>query len=107
MTISGRRVAILAGLLLSIVVGLSAQERKYLAGEVEGGSRLYSANCTGCHGPEGDGVGGVNFSKGQFRRTSSDDEVVRVIVRGIPGTPMRRAISPRVRPERSSRTCDR
>jgi putative heme-binding domain-containing protein len=30
----------------------------------------------------------LNFSKGQFRRTSSDDEVVRVIVRGIPGTPM-------------------
>jgi putative heme-binding domain-containing protein len=61
---------------------------RYLPGEIEGGGRLYSANCTGCHGPEGDGVAAVNFSKGQFRRASSDDEIARIIVSGIPGTPM-------------------
>jgi putative heme-binding domain-containing protein len=67
---------------------LGAQDRKYLPEEVDGGGRLFQANCTGCHGPEGDGVPGVNFSKGQFRRATSDDDLVRVIVRGIPGTPM-------------------
>jgi putative heme-binding domain-containing protein len=70
------------------VAALAAQGRSYLPGEVEGGGRLFQANCTGCHGPEGDGVPGVNFSKGQFRRATSDDDLVRVIVRGIPGTPM-------------------
>src|SRR5262249_54551436 len=29
-----------------------------------------------------------NFSRGQFRRSQSDDDLVRVIVRGIPGTAM-------------------
>ena len=61
---------------------------KYLPGEIEGGGRLYQANCTGCHGPEGDGVAAVNFSKGQFRRASSDEDLARIIVSGIPGTPM-------------------
>ena len=65
-----------------------AQQRVYLPGEIEGGGRLYQSNCTGCHGPEGDGVSTVNFSRGQFRRSQSDDDLVRVIVRGIPGTAM-------------------
>ena len=67
---------------------LFAQQRNYLPAEVEAGGRLFQANCTTCHGPEGDGVAGVNFSKGQFRRASSDDDLLRVIVRGVPGTPM-------------------
>jgi putative heme-binding domain-containing protein len=73
---------------LSLTGLVAAQDRKYLPAEVEGGGRLYQGNCTSCHGPEGDGVAGVNFSKGQFRRAVSDDDLVRVIVRGIPGTPM-------------------
>jgi putative heme-binding domain-containing protein len=75
--------------LLCVVHLLAAQQQhSYLPGEVEAGGRLYEANCTGCHGPEGDGVAAVNFSKGQFRRAQSDDDVMRVIIRGIPGTPM-------------------
>ena len=66
---------------------LIAQQR-YIPAEIEAGGRLFQANCTFCHGPEGDGVASVNFSKGQYRRTTSDDDVVRVIVRGIPGTAM-------------------
>jgi putative heme-binding domain-containing protein len=68
--------------------GAGFAQPRYLPGEIEGGGRLYSANCTGCHGPEGDGVAAVNFSKGQFRRASSDDDIARIIVSGIPGTPM-------------------
>jgi putative heme-binding domain-containing protein len=67
---------------------LAAQQHAYLPAEVEAGGRLYQANCTGCHGPEGDGIAAVNFSKGQFRRAVSDDDLVRVIISGIPGTPM-------------------
>jgi putative heme-binding domain-containing protein len=71
-----------------VVSVLAAQRHSYLPAEVESGARLYEANCTGCHGPEGDGIAAVNFSKGQFRRAMSDDDLVRVIIRGIPGTPM-------------------
>src|SRR6266853_227500 len=66
---------------------VSAQQR-FLPAEIDAGGRLYLANCTGCHGPEGDGVAGINFSQGKFRRGASDDDLVRIIVRGIPGTPM-------------------
>ena len=58
---------------------LVAQEpRRYLPGEIEGGGRLYQSNCVGCHGPEGDGIASVNFSKGQYRRASTDEELVRI-----------------------------
>lgn len=67
---------------------LAAQQREYVAGEIENGRRLYESSCTGCHGPEGDGVAGVNFGAGRFRRSLTDDELARAIVRGIPGTPM-------------------
>ena len=77
----------LAGMLLSAAVAAHAQQ-KFLPAEIDAGGRLYTANCTGCHGPEGDGVSGINFSQGKFRRGASDDELIRIIVRGIPGTPM-------------------
>jgi putative heme-binding domain-containing protein len=77
---------VLLGVLLSAAPA-GAQQR-FLPAEIDAGGRLYTANCTGCHGPEGDGVGGINFSQGKFRRGASDDDLIRIIVRGIPGTPM-------------------
>jgi putative heme-binding domain-containing protein len=67
---------------------LGAQQAHYLPAEVEAGGRVYTSTCTGCHGPDGDGVAGINFSQGKYRRAASDDDLVRIIVRGIPGTPM-------------------
>ena len=75
------------GAILTIGVSAAGQQ-KYIPAEVEAGGRLYTANCTGCHGPEGDGVGGINFSQGKFRRAATDDDLLRIIARGIPGTPM-------------------
>lgn len=79
--------ALIAAVVLTSVAP-SAQQPIYNAGEVEGGGRLYQSNCSGCHGPEGDTIAGVNFASGRFRRATSDDELVRIIVRGIPGTAM-------------------
>src|SRR5437762_4414868 len=76
----------LAGVLLAAAPAHAQQ--KFLPAEIDAGGRLYTANCTGCHGPEGDGVGGINFGQGKFRRGASDDDLIRIIVRGIPGTPM-------------------
>ena len=55
---------------------------------VETGRELYRANCQACHGAEGDNVPGVDFRSGQFRRASSDEDLARLIVNGIPGTAM-------------------
>jgi quinoprotein glucose dehydrogenase len=78
---------VLFSVLLCAAAPASAQQR-YLPAEIEAGGRVYTSTCTGCHGPDGDGVAGVNFSQGKFRRAASDDDLIRIIVRGIPNTPM-------------------
>jgi putative heme-binding domain-containing protein len=67
---------------------VSAQGHGYTPGDIENGGLLYQANCTGCHGPEGDGVPSVNLGGGTFRRGTTDDELVKIILGGIPGTAM-------------------
>ena len=101
------QIGVLAVLVFCSSGAVLAQQGKYLPGEIEGGGRLYQANCTGCHGPEGDGVAAVNFSKGQFRRASSDDDLARIIVSGIPGTPMPPGNFSGSQAARSSPICDR
>jgi putative heme-binding domain-containing protein len=82
-----------AGLLLLAAGALRAQH-SYTAADVEDGARLYQANCFGCHGPEGNQVPGVNFSRGQFLSVKSDEDLQSVILKGIPGTPMPAATFP-------------
>jgi putative heme-binding domain-containing protein len=65
-----------------------AGQQRYLSSDVENGSRLYRNNCFACHGPEGASIPGVDFGRGQFKRASSDEDLMRIIVGGIPGTAM-------------------
>src|SRR5579885_2616120 len=74
-------------MLLCTAAAAHAQQR-FLPTEIEAGRDLYLANCTGCHGPDGNGVAGVDFSQGKFRRGQTDDQLIAIIMRGIPGTPM-------------------
>ena len=60
----------------------------YTPQDIENGGLLYQANCTGCHGPEGDGVAGVNFGSGKFRRASSDEDMARIIQVAFPARAM-------------------
>lgn len=80
------RVRVFVGLMLCAAPAFAQQ--RFLPAEIEAGGRLYLANCTGCHGPDGNGVAGIDFSQGKFRRGTTDEELIRIIVRGIPGTPM-------------------
>jgi len=73
--------------LLLLAIPLVAQQR-YIASDVELGSRLYRLNCFACHGPEGASIPGVDFQRGQFKRASSDEDLLRVIRNGVPGTAM-------------------
>jgi len=55
---------------------------------LETGARLYASNCATCHGAGGDAIGGVNLRTGQFKRVSTDLEIMETVIRGVPGTTM-------------------
>jgi putative heme-binding domain-containing protein len=60
----------------------------YTQQQVDNGGRLYQASCATCHGPRGDTVRGVALMSGKFSRATSDEELVTIILGGIPGTAM-------------------
>ena len=65
-----------AALTLGLAVDSAApaaqtQDHQYTAEDIEAGSRLYTGQCTTCHGANGDTVAGVNLRRGQFRRAMS------------------------------------
>jgi putative heme-binding domain-containing protein len=68
--------------------GTLLAQQNYSPGDVEDGRRLYVASCAVCHGPEGESVPGVELDHGKFRHGSSDEEIVDIIRKGIPGTAM-------------------
>lgn len=71
----------------SCAVTLTAQHG-YTRAEIENGARLFQASCATCHGAKGDTVRGVALLSGQFRRATSDEQLVTIIVEGIAGTSM-------------------
>jgi putative heme-binding domain-containing protein len=71
------------------VATLAAQEgHGYTTADIERGGQLFLASCANCHGPDGDAIPAVDLSSGRFRHAASDEELVKLIQRGIPGTPM-------------------
>jgi putative heme-binding domain-containing protein len=84
--------ALALGLVL-LVVRLGAQNPQehpgqYTQADIAAGARLYSAQCSQCHGPNGDLVAGVDLRRGRFKRAASDEDLARVISSGVPGTGM-------------------
>jgi putative heme-binding domain-containing protein len=61
---------------------------EYAAADIAYGARLYDAQCVTCHGANGDGVGGVDLRSGRFRNATSDQDLMRIVTTGIPGTGM-------------------
>ncbi len=57
-------------------------------GVVEVGKLMYRTHCFVCHGAEGETVQNVSLKSNQFRRATSDDELSRLILNGVPGTGM-------------------
>jgi putative heme-binding domain-containing protein len=64
------------------------QDHTYTRADVEAGQRLYGPQCQVCHGATGDGVPGIDLRLGRFRRSSSDEDLAKVITSGIPGAGM-------------------
>jgi putative heme-binding domain-containing protein len=80
--------ALVCVLAFLFVPGALSAQHEYPATDVENGGRLFVATCATCHGPDGDGVGGVDLGRGQFRRASTDEELIAIIQKGIPNTAM-------------------
>lgn len=96
---SAARGRVLVGLLAALTVSAavarlvaqgSAQEHpgQYSQADIVNGSRTYRQQCATCHGAQGNAVGGVDLRRGQFRNASSDDGLKKVLLNGLPTTPM-------------------
>jgi putative heme-binding domain-containing protein len=68
--------------------GLDDDHGQYSRANVEAGQRLYGPQCQVCHGATGDGVPGIDLRLGRFRRVVSDEDIVRTVTNGVPGTGM-------------------
>ena len=80
-------------LLFSTAERAAAQQQTLHAGEyaqadIQYGATVYAAQCTQCHGPNGDQVSGVDLRSGRFRNAATDDDLRRIVTAGIPGTSM-------------------
>lgn len=86
----GARFAVLYGAMLVLVTvsPVAAQPTQdhagqYAEADIVYGATIYAAQCAMCHGANGDEVGGVDLSTGQFRRATSDRALNRLFATGI------------------------
>mgnify|MGYP001823479640 CR=1 FL=1 len=66
----------------------NAADHTYTSDAIETGSRVYTAECALCHGPNGDIVDGIDLRLGQFRNARSDDDLREVVTSGVPDAGM-------------------
>ena len=58
------------------------------ASDIEDGGRVFRQSCANCHGPDGNEIPGIDFGRGVFKTAKTDEDLVAIIRKGIPGTPM-------------------
>jgi len=56
--------------------------------DAEAGAQLFFANCSNCHGVDGATVPGVDLARNKFKTASTDDDLIQIILKGVPGTGM-------------------
>ena len=85
-----RKAALSVAALTTTIAPAAAQDHvgQYSQADINFGMRVYGETCVACHGPNGDGVDGVNFRTGRFRSASSDLDLMGIIRAGIPDTAM-------------------
>lgn len=62
--------------------------QEYAQADVQYGAKLYGQQCTYCHGGTGQGVAGIDLRANQFKRSTTDNDLRRVIANGVEGTSM-------------------
>jgi cytochrome c oxidase cbb3-type subunit III len=85
-----RKLIYCVALLAVLRVAHGAEEHVGTYGEpdIERGARVYFNTCVVCHGPNGDSIPQVSLRSNHFNRAATDEELIRVINGGIPGTAM-------------------
>jgi cytochrome c oxidase cbb3-type subunit III len=78
---------ICALVLIAAPVCLAQQAEQRLA-LIEQGLLVYETNCATCHDKDGGGIEGIDFAKGTYKRVKSDEDFIRLVNSGIPGTGM-------------------
>jgi putative heme-binding domain-containing protein len=73
---------------LILAAGTLLAQHTFSANDVEDGQRTYEANCSRCHGPEGNLVTGVDLGHGKFLTASTDEDLIRIVRNGIPAAGM-------------------
>src|SRR5580698_7545384 len=73
---------------LALIARCLFGQHSFTTVDVEEGGRLYRANCSICHGAEGNEVAGIDLGHNKFRRAKDDDDIAAIIRTGIPGTAM-------------------
>jgi cytochrome c oxidase cbb3-type subunit 3 len=73
---------------LSPPASRSASAQHETAADLLDGERAFRQSCANCHGPDGNLIPGIDFGRGQYRSTLSDDDLVRIIRTGLPNTAM-------------------
>ena len=63
--------------------------------DAEAGAQLFFANCSNCHGVDGATVPGVDLARNKFKTASTDEDLIRIVTNGVPGTGMPPANLPR------------
>src|SRR5262245_6678979 len=56
--------------------------------DITRGASVFVEKCSACHGDTGKGGRGPDLTTGQWKHGATDAELVRNIVKGIPGTQM-------------------
>jgi putative heme-binding domain-containing protein len=75
-------------IVFTVTAALGLAQHTYTPADIQEGNRLFRANCVLCHGPEGDQVPGIDLGHSRFRQTYSQNDLVKIIQNGIPGTGM-------------------
>ncbi|MBC2665430.1 c-type cytochrome [Novosphingobium flavum] len=89
----------IASLLLGLSIALAAaaltgrveaqtEDSQYTAQAILDGARLFTANCQLCHGENGNGVGGVDLARQQFKTVRTDDDIIALLHNGVPSAGM-------------------
>lgn len=73
---------------LALVAAPLFAQHSFTPADIEAGLKLFRGNCIVCHGIDGDAVPGTDLGHNKFRHGTTNEELEKIIMSGIPGTPM-------------------
>ncbi len=82
------KLAAIAFTTLLLAAGQLPAQHSFTPEDVDNGLKLYRNTCVVCHGPDGDGVPGTDLGHGKFRHGTTNEDLEKIIMTGIAGTPM-------------------